>query len=94
MRQGLWFPFANSAALWGVTRTPCSPILFFYFAASLCSYTHPHIYEFAACDERICQWIVSVLLFVPQGVGGKDNFIKQASQEISHRGPCALRGDC
>ena len=30
MRQGPWFPFANSAACWGVTRMPHSPWSYFF----------------------------------------------------------------
>ena len=91
MRQGLWFPFANSAALWGVTRTPCSPILFFSFAASLCSHTQPQVYELAVGDEQSCQWIVSALLLVPKDVWGNGVRIKQASQKISHRGTMCFK---
>ena len=66
-------------------------ILVFSFAASFCSHIHPHVYELAADDEQICQWIVSALLLVPRDVGENGIFIKQASQKIHLRGTICLK---
>ena len=66
-------------------------ILFFSFAASLCSHTQPQVYELAVGDEQSCQWIVSALLLVPRDVGENGIFIKQASQKIHLRGTICLK---
>ena len=66
-------------------------ILFFSFAASLCSHTQPQVYELAVGDEQSCQWIVSALLLVPKDVWGNGVRIKQASQKISHRGTMCFK---
>ena len=100
MRQGLRFPFANSAALWGITGalvllyisdlTFISDLIFFFCSFLLLSYPASRLW---ACGR----WWANLPMdcectsVSSQRCVGHGVCIKQASQKMSHRGAMCFK---
>ena len=100
MRQGLRFPFANSAALWGITGalvllyisdlTFISDLIFFFCSFLLLSYPASRLW---ACGR----WWANLPMdcectsLSSQRCVGHGVCIKQVSQKMSHRGTMCFK---
>ena len=100
MRQGLRFPFANSAALWGITGalvllyisdlTFISDLIFFFCSFLLLSYPASRLW---AC----VRWWANLPMdcectsLSSQRCVGHGVCIKQVSQKMSHRGTMCFK---